>query len=337
MPNQFPSFVTPQLATLVGKPPVANQWIYEIKFDGYRGQLAVAAGNAIFYTRGGLDWSEKFPGILNAATRLKVKSALIDGEAVALDAKGRSDFSTLQDALSNDNSNKLIFYAFDLLELNGKSLLKSPLIERKALLFKILAAPLPTSGLLYSEHIIGDADALHRQACRLGLEGIVAKRGDQPYKSGRSKSWLKMKCTKRQEFVVGGWLPRSDEPNGVGALLVGYFDKGVFKYAGRVGTGFNQRTRAQLVRQLTPSLIKQQPFQSVPRQDRSKANWTTPKMVIEVEFTEFTAEGMIRHPSFKGIREDKRAGEVHLELPRAEPTPTAIENYKSRWRRPKRQ
>jgi bifunctional non-homologous end joining protein LigD len=333
-----PCFIAPELATLVDAPPERGRWLHEMKFDGYRLQLVIEgtkrARRVSAVTRGGHHWTDKFPAIVAAAKALKAKSAVIDGEAVVQDANGRSDFGALQAALGGGDTGAIVYFAFDLLHLDGKDLRDLPLIERKAKLKELLAGA--AGAIHYSDHVEGGGAAFFKIACAHRLEGIVSKRAESPYRSGRGGDWLKTKCTKRQEFVVGGWLPRSDDPKGVGALLVGYYAGEIFKFAGKVGTGFNAKTRRELLAGLARSQRAKPAFEAVPGYERrAGARWADPKMVVEVEFTEFTADGMLRHPSFKGVRADKKPQDVVLEVPRQEPSPAAIEKIKPRWGRRK--
>lgn len=257
------------------------------------------------------------------AAELDARAALLDGEVVVQDATGRSDFSALEDALAGGNLLSIVYFAFDLLHLDGEDLGDLPLIERKTRLAKLIGKPLPDSAVLLSEHVAGGGPAFFKISRRLGLDGIISKRADAVYQSGRGDAWLETKCTLRQEFVVGGWLPRADEPDGVGALLVGYFDQGKFKYAGKVGTGFDRKMRAELGERLRIRARRKSPFEVMPLIYRD-AQWARPELAAAIAFTEF-ADGMLCHSSFKGVRPGKLAREVRLEVPRKEPTREAIE------------
>ncbi|WP_051371513.1 DNA ligase D [Mesorhizobium loti] len=304
-----PPFQPPQLATLVDRVPTALEWVHEIKYDGYRTLLAVGGGQAKAYTRSGLDWSTKFSHIVLEAAGLPVTSALIDGEAVVMDDKGVSNFQALQKALKS-NRQSVFYYAFDLLALDGEDLRALPLIERK----KRLEALLPTTDgrtLLYSEHITGSGDKLLQTFCAAGLEGIISKRADSLYSGSRSGNWLKIKCTKRQEFLVVGWTP-SDKARGFKSLLLGANDGGRLRYAGKVGTGFDTSEMARLVRLMKP-LESSTPTVDAPRTVVRGAHWLQPPLVAEIAFAEITAEGVLRHPSYLGLREDKKPSAVFLE------------------------
>jgi DNA ligase D-like protein (predicted ligase)/DNA ligase D-like protein (predicted polymerase) len=329
-------FVPPQLATLVDAPPTGERYLHEIKLDGYRGQIVLDRGRAKFFTRRGLDWSDRFKPILAECANLPARCAVIDGEAVALDARGVSDFSQLQEALAAGRAENIVFFAFDLIHLDGADLAREPLRERKRALRNLLRTATGITRIRYSDHIEGRAEDMLREGCRMGVEGIVSKRLDAPYRSGRSEDWLKSKCSKRQEFVVGGWLPREQDAHDLGALLVGFYDHGKLQYAGKVGTGFDRRTRRELIKRLAPRATEQQPFEEVPEYQRPFAKWVDPRVVAEIEFTEFTGDGILRHPSFKGVREDKRARDVHLEIARPTPKAGQIAALKPRWGRFKR-
>jgi bifunctional non-homologous end joining protein LigD len=329
----IPSFIAPQLATLVSKPPSGDQWLHEIKFDGYRGEIAVGGGAAKFYTRRGNDWSDKFGKLMTAVTALKCRSALLDGELVALDEHGGSNFSMIQDAIGSGHTGQLVFFAFDLLHLNGKDLRVMALLDRKDALLKLISSSGQPTAIHYSAHIIGKGQEFFATSCQHDLEGIVSKRATAPYRSGRSGDWLKTKCTKRQEFVVGGWLPREGDPRDLAALLVGYYEGNKLLFTGRVGTGFTARTRADLIKQLSAREIANDPFEETPNEYRKRARWTEPHMVVAVDFTEFTDDGMIRHPTFRGVSATTRPIDVKLRVPRSIPEPGAVSQSRSRWRR----
>lgn len=311
-----PAFRAPQLATLVDTVPAGNGWLHEMKYDGYRALVATAKGGPHVYTRSGLDWTDKFTGIAQAAATLSASSALIDGEVVAFKG-GKPDFSTLQDALSN-GSGDLAFFAFDLLELDGDDLTDLPQIERKERLRALLEGADPR--LLFSEHVLGAGEKLFEAMCREGHEGVISKRADAPYRGKRTKSWLKIKCTRRQEFVIIGWLPSSASGRGLKSLLLGVHADGALRYAGKVGTGFNATNSADLMDKLT-RLARKTPPAEVPKVAARGAHWVTPKLVAEVAFAEFTAENVVRHASFIALRDDKPAAEIVPE--RAAPPPPA--------------
>lgn len=301
-----------QLATLVADAPEGGQWLAEMKYDGYRALIAVAGEKARIYTRNGLDWTDKFPGIAAAAAALGVGSALIDGEIVAFDRNGKTDFSTLQKAIKAGGKD-LSCFVFDLLELDGKDLTRLPLIERKAKLEALIGAG--SEPLLFSTHVLGKADQVFRQVCSAGHEGIVAKRADDPYISGRGRSWLKIKCTKRQEFIVGGYAPSDKRGRTVRSLLIGVMEDGELVYKGRVGA-FEGDTLAEVEALVATRIRKSSPFASVPREMARGAVYLVPDIVIEVDMAEFTADGVVRHGVVRGIRGDKPAKDVVLEIPK---------------------
>jgi bifunctional non-homologous end joining protein LigD len=308
-------FIPPELATLVDKAPVGDAWVHEIKFDGYRIAARLNGGKATLLTRRGLDWTERFRAIADELRLLKRRDAYLDGEIVALTAAGVSDFGGLQQALSSTGAQRdgLVYFVFDLLWLGGKDLRGEPLRDRKAMLLDLLGKAAMTH-VRFSDHVAGDGTRFFRQACKAGLEGIVSKRAGASYRSGRVGDWLKVKCTKRQEFVVGGWQQSDKKGRALASLLLGYYDKaGKLIYAGKVGTGFAIEQGYELVAQLTKRSRPGSPFVDVPRAETRGAQWTAPRMVVEVEFTEWTRDGVIRHPSFKGIREDKPARQVRRE------------------------
>jgi bifunctional non-homologous end joining protein LigD len=308
----LPRWREPQLATLVRDAPEGGDWIAEMKYDGYRALIAVADGTARIFTRSGLDWTDKFPGIAAASAGLDVGSALIDGEIVAFDRTGKTDFSTLQKTIKAGGKD-LSCFAFDLLELDGEDLTALPLLQRKEKLAAIIAAA--GEPLLYSTHVTGRSDEVFRQICAAGHEGIIAKRADQPYRSGRGRGWLKVKCTRRQEFVVGGYAPSDKRGRTVRSLLIGVMDKGKLAYKGRVGA-FEGDTLAEVEALVAARSRKTTPFADVPPAMARGAVWLTPDIVVEVDMAEFTSEGVVRHGVVKGIRGDKAAADVVLEVPK---------------------
>lgn len=305
----FPSDLPFQLATLVDEPPAGDEWVHEVKYDGYRLHLALEDGVARAFTRNGADWSERFPGLTHAVEALPVTSALLDGEAVAVDAEGRSDFGLLQEALATKDSRAIGFEAFDLLYLNGRDLRAETLTRRKDLLDALLEGA-PERGPLHAvEHFVGHGPEYHAASCALLLEGSVSKRADRPFVPGRTRDWLKVKCIARQEFVIGGWTDPAGSREGLGALLLGvHSDSGMLRYAGRVGTGFTQRALADLRARLDTLVADASPFADPPR--LAHAHWVHPELVAEVAFREWTRDGLLRQASFKGLREDKTPGDV---------------------------
>jgi bifunctional non-homologous end joining protein LigD len=311
---KLPPFIEPQLATLVKEPPAGDQWLHELKFDGYRMLCRLDSGGVQFMSRNGRDWTEKFPNIAEAIKFLPAKSAFIDGEIVIVDAQGRSSFQKLQRSMGKSVTSGLIYAVFDLLYLDGFDLRRVPLRQRKNLLEKLCKSP--GQGLLrYSEHFEGNGDAFFRQACEYGIEGILSKLADSPYESTRNRNWLKVKCNKQQEFVIAGYTPSSKGLPGFGSLVLGVYEKGKLIYAGRVGTGFTFKSRAELQKQLDKFASEQSPLAAIPKDPGLKqTRWTEPRLVAEVAFTEWTSDNSIRHPSFQGLREDKDPKEVVREM-----------------------
>ncbi|MEX6507140.1 DNA ligase D [Jiella sp. M17.18] len=318
-PLPLPDFVQPQLATLVDTAPEGGEWLHEMKYDGYRVLIAVGGGTVRCYTRNGLDWTEKFAPIAEAAKALPCRSALIDGEIVAFDASGKTDFSTLQQHLSEGGP--LTCFCFDCLSLDGEDLRDKPLTERKAALEGMLATA-KSETLLFSEHVAGKGPSVFKQICAAGHEGIVAKRADAPYRSGRAKSWLKVKCTKRQEFVIGGWKPSDKRGRPFSSILLGVNEGDDFVYRGRVGSGFDETRMDELAKAFKDLARKTSPFAAIPADVKRQAKFVEPTLVAEIEFTEITADGHIRHGVFKGLRADKGADEVTDETPEKTATQT---------------
>jgi bifunctional non-homologous end joining protein LigD len=270
---------------------------------------------ACMLTRNAQHWAARFGPIAAAAAALKVRTAYLDGEVVVLDEAGISDFGSLQEALSEHRAGRMVYFAFDLLHLDGKDLTGLPLVDRKAALEELLFGVDRVTPIRFSDHYVGRGPEFFEQACSLMLEGIVSKRAGAPYRPGRGADWLKTKCTKRQEFVIGGWRLSTASGRDLGSLLVGYYDDGKLHYAGKVGTGFSQKLGRELVPELVKHGRKDSPFVDVPRAEPRDARWVEPALVAEVEFTAWTRDGHLRHPSFKGLREDKDPREVRAERP----------------------
>jgi bifunctional non-homologous end joining protein LigD len=307
-----PAFREPQKATLVDHVPSGSGWIHEMKYDGYRCLLGIGGGKARVYTRSGLDWSDKFPEIVEAAAQMEVGSALLDGEIVSLDEKGNTGFSALQQAIS-EGGRGLTLFLFDALEIDGEDLTGLPTIDRKARLASLVGEGRPPA-ILYAEHIVGHGEKLFDAMCEAGQEGIISKRSDSPYRGGRTKSWLKIKCTYRQEFVILGWSESDKKGRGFRALLLGVYAEGKLRYAGKVGTGFSNQVQHDLLERFE-KIAADKPAASVPRADARGAHWVKPSLVCEVAFAEFTSEGVVRHGSFLGLRSDKKPTEVVEEAP----------------------
>jgi bifunctional non-homologous end joining protein LigD len=318
---KVPDFQQPQLATLVDAVPPGNQWLHEVKYDGYRALIATGGKGPKIYTRSGLDWTEKFPGIAEAAKTLPAP-ALIDGEIIAY-KNGKPDFSTLQEAISAGGEG-LTFFAFDLLADRGEDTTKLPQLARKERLRGLLEGA--DERIVFSEHIVGAGEKLFETMCREGYEGIVSKRADAPYRGTRTKAWLKVKCIHRQEFVIIGWTPSSAKGRGFRSLLLAVNGPDGLVYAGKVGTGFNQQTLHDLRERFDRIAGKEAPVK-VPRPEARGAQWLEPNLVAEIAFAEFTAENVVRHASFLGLREDKKAKDVVVEKPAELPeAPAAVQS-----------
>jgi len=314
----LPKFREPQKATLVDDVPTGAAWMHEMKYDGYRCLLALGGGEARIHTRTGLDWTDKFPEIAEAARRIECDSALLDGEIVALDDKGNTGFSALQQAIS-EGGRGLTLFLFDALEIDGEKLESKGNLERKQRLASLLGPGLPPF-IHYADHILGKGEQLYQAMCDAGQEGIISKRADAPYRHARTKNWLKIKCTRRQEFVIIGWSESDKKGRGFRALLLGLNEGGKLRYAGKVGTGFSQAVQHELRAQLD-ALASDTASAPVPRTEARGAHWVKPSLVAEIAFAEFTADNVVRHASFLGLRGDKKAKEVVAEMPQKTPAP----------------
>ena len=311
----MPEFVSPQLATLVKEAPLGKEWLHELKFDGYRLLCHLQRGQVRLWTRNQKDWTDKFPNVVKALQTLRVQSAILDAEVVAMDGSGRSSFQMLQQAIHKTAGKGLVLEVFDVIYLEGFNLQRTPLVERKGALEELIASVRSDRVLRYSDHVEGNGPKFFKQACDFGIEGIVSKLADSPYESTRSHNWQKVKCLRRQEFVIAGYT-LSDKGLPFSSLVLGVYDKGKLIYAGRVGTGFSNKLRAELKKTLDRIARPAKPFAEIPKDPGlRRAVWTEPKLVGEVEFTEWTHDNVIRHPSFQGMREDKKATEVIREEP----------------------
>ncbi len=319
-----------QLALLVPEAPEGDGWLHEVKYDGYRIGCAIESGEVTLWSRSGKDWTAQFPEVAGAARALPVRSALLDGEVAAVLPDGRTSFQALQNAFAGGARAPLAYFVFDLLHLDGEDLSRRPLLERKGALEALLGG---RHGVLrYAPHVAGGGAAVFREACRLGLEGIVSKRADQAYRPGRNASWVKTKCILRQELVIGGFTePEGAARDGIGALLVGVHEGGALRFAGKVGTGFTNASARALRGRLDGLVARECPFTPRPAGWLGRnAHWVRPVLVCEVAFTEWTGDGKIRHPSFQGLREDKKAEEVVRERPRTPVRPERPSTAKSK-------
>jgi DNA ligase D-like protein (predicted ligase) len=317
----LPQWINPQLTKLATKAPSGSQWVHEIKFDGYRMAARIDRGKVKLLTRTGLGWTRKHPGTAAAFAGLKATTAYVDGELCGVGPDGVTSFELMQTA-SDRGGGGLVFFAFDLLELDGEDVARLALRERKARLKALLKDP--PDGIAFSDHEGGDGEIFRQAACTHGLEGIVSKRIDRPYLPGDRGAWVKTKCLNRAEFVVVGWSePEGSRPY-VGALLLGYFEPdGRLVYAGRVGTGMSQKTLATLHKRLQPLAIKKMPLVAPPPRDNrfgrplelARAHWVQPELVAEITYLSWPEDGLLRHTVFVGLREDKPASEMRRERP----------------------
>jgi bifunctional non-homologous end joining protein LigD len=328
----------PQLATLVKDAPLGDEWLHELKYDGYRIGARVRNGRVALYSRNGKDWTGAFPRVVEGVAALGVSDALLDGEVAMVLPDGRTSFQALQNMLSSESSGAVLaYFVFDLLRIEGDRLESLPLEERKARLLKLVGRR-KTAPVRYSDHVIGRGDEFFKQACRAGLEGIISKRRDQPHHPGRHRDWLKTKCVLRQEFVIGGFTDPEGSRQGIGALLAGYYEGDRLTFAGKVGTGFTHQGALDLRRRLGAVEVKASPFTPPPAGVLARrAHWVKPAFVCELAFTEWTGDGKIRHPSFQGLRPDKSPKQVVRERPVAfAEIPTARTTSRKRHTRSRR-
>ena len=313
-PPPAPADVPVQLATLSAAPPEGDRWLHEIKYDGYRLRIALAGGAARVLTRGDEEWTDRFPELAAGARDLPATEALLDGEAVVFGEHGVPDFGALQDALAANDSARITYLAFDLLALDGRDLRSEPLLERKRLLRDLLGQAPPDSPLRFADHVEGRGADFLAAACGLGLEGAVSKRGDAPYRPGRSNDWRKTRCSHRQEFVVIGATSPRGSRRGFGSLLLGvYTEAGELEYAGRVGSGFRNRDLAAIDARLESLSTTEPPLADPPSVSDRSVRWVRPELVVEVEFAEWTAAGVLRQPRFVGVRGDRDPTTVRRE------------------------
>jgi DNA ligase D-like protein (predicted ligase) len=315
----LPAFIPPQLSQPVEKPPSGPQWLHEIKLDGYRMAARIDNGRAQLLTRTGLDWTDKYPSLIAALSDLNVKTAYIDGELCGVDDAGLPSFAHTQAATDGERGVQLVYYAFDLLHLDGRDIFALPLIERKALLEPLIA---DKPALQFNGHETGDGELILKHAGKLGFEGVVSKTIDAPYAPGNRGLWRKAKWLNRQEFVIVGWSdPEGSRPY-LGALLLGYYtDDGKLIYAGRVGTGMPDRVLADLRCRLEPLSRAKSPLNvPPPRKTRfgsplvlARVHWVEPKLVAEITYLTWTGDGLLRHTVYVGLRDDKPADQVRRE------------------------
>jgi bifunctional non-homologous end joining protein LigD len=313
--ESVPEMIAPELATLTADAPTVPGWIYEFKFDGYRILARVEGDKVRLLTRKAQDWTERFAGIARDIARKKLGPAWLDGEVCVLDAQGRSSFSALQQALSGGSSASPVYMLFDAPYLHGRDQRALPLVERRAALEKAMGKPDARSLLHFSKALTGSGERLRAQACKRGLEGIIGKRADSPYRHERTRDWIKLKCRQRQEFVIGGYSPPQGSRQGLGALLLGVYDAARrLRYAGRVGTGFTAATLTALERKLSRLTVRAPPFDPPPKGRLARdIHWVEPQLVAEIAFAEWTHDGHVRQASFEGLREDKSPEDVRRE------------------------
>ena len=311
----LPDFVPLSLAALYDKPPSGPEWLHEIKFDGYRMEARLDHGKVRLLTRREQDWTHRFKPVAAAVAALPAESALLDGEVVVEDERGVSSFSLLQTDLKDGRDDRFVYYVFDLLSLDGRDFSRVPLIERKAALARLLRAGGGTGVIRFTDHFNERGSLILDKACEMGLEGIISKRRNAPYRSGRSDNFVKSKCRGGQELIVAGYSPATAMPNAIGALIAAVNENGELRYAGRVGTGYTEKMARDLFKRLQPLRVEKRPI-TLPADERRKdVVWVRPELVIEAASAGMTHGGILRQASFKGIREDKAAAEVVPEEP----------------------
>ncbi len=310
----LPAFLAPQLAQLVKKAPSGKNWLHEIKLDGYRILARFDKHRVTLWTRGGQDWTHRFPSLVKTLQRLKLDGTWLDGEVIVEDAEGFSNFQLLQNALSKETDRDVIYSIFDMPWLDGRDITASPLLERKLLLEKTLSPFTSrsfTSRVRFHEHIEGSGQQVCDSACQLKLEGIVSKRGDSPYESKRSATWVKTKCERLEEFVIAGYTKPQGKRQAFGALLLGIYHGDELRYCGRVGTGYTEDSLRELKRRFAPLASDECPFARTPTAAQLRGvHWLQPKLVAQISYATRTADGLLRHAVFHGLREDLDAEDV---------------------------
>jgi bifunctional non-homologous end joining protein LigD len=328
--RQMPDQIDVQLATLTEKPPDGDEWLHEIKFDGYRMVCRIDGDAVKLISRNHQEWTGRLNQMIPSIRKLAAHQAILDGEVVAVQPDGTTDFQSLQNAFRDDRVDGLKYYVFDLLYLDGRSLVEVPLEERKQLLRTLLNDSGPNETVLLSDHVIGAGEDFQQHACRLHLEGMISKRRDQPYRAGRGYGWLKTKCVHKDEFVIGGYTEPQGARKGFGAVLIGFHDdKGDLRYAGKVGTGFDEYALKELSDRFQKLEQQKSPFVDIKKRtgDIRAAHWMKPSLVGQFNYGNRTRDGRLRHASFQGLREDKPANQVVLDSP--VPVDEAVEKFEA--------
>lgn len=309
--KKIPGFVKPMLATLIDEPFDSAEWLFEVKWDGFRALAFINQGKVHLKSRNGLSFNHKFPEIVEELNKTK-GSVVLDGEIVALDSKGKSHFQLIQNYKQRGGT--LCYYVFDLLYIDGKDLRDLPLIERKKLLKKFLNK-YKFRAIRYSDHILGKGKKFFKAAMKKQLEGIIGKKAESVYQSRRSRDWVKVKTGARQEVVICGFTEPKGSRKNFGALIAGVYDKQGLQYAGHVGGGFDETLLREIKKKLNPLVRKTCPFKTVPKVN-SPVTWVKPQLIAEVSFTEWTNDNIMRHPIFQGLRSDKSPKSVKREIPK---------------------